>query len=274
MLQASMAGCHEHVAWRASVAAPSQRRRAAGAHQGDPRADPGQLRPAAHVERTVGQGHPGGQGADTQAHAVAWHPVKNAGLIFHSDRGSQYASEDFRSVLAEYGITTSMSRKGNCRDSACSGTLFGSLKVQRLLHGQRFVTQRYPKDEAIAWLLWYDRGRLHSTLAHVSTVRFEQDRHATRAGQASSRLCYGVRIPGARSSVCHRHLSPPSRRSDLNRYAIQVTVQMKNVCCQLGFALNCMEMDFSGDAGRASGHVSLRRMDPNPPPLRHRFPLL
>jgi putative transposase len=59
---------------------------------------------------------------------LAWfkrHPGKQAGLIFHSDRGSQYASHDFRDVLEEYGITSSMSRKGNCWDTPaarlCSG---------------------------------------------------------------------------------------------------------------------------------------------------------
>ncbi len=83
---------------------------------------------------------------------MAWfkrHPAKQDGLIFHSDRGSQYASKDFRDVLAEYGITSSMSRKGNCWDNACSETLFGSLKVERL-HGQRFETRRQAKDETIA----------------------------------------------------------------------------------------------------------------------------
>ena len=51
---------------------------------------------------------------------MAWfkrHPSKQAGLIFHSDRGSQYASNDFKDVLTQYGITSSMSRKGNCRDT-------------------------------------------------------------------------------------------------------------------------------------------------------------
>ena len=65
---------------------------------------------------------------------MAWfkrHPSKHAGLIFHSDRGRQYASKDFRDVLTEYGITSSMSRKGNCWD-ACSESLFASLKVERL----------------------------------------------------------------------------------------------------------------------------------------------
>jgi transposase InsO family protein len=108
---------------------------------------------------------------------MAWfqrNPKSKAGLIFHSDRGSQYASQDFRMALAQRGITASMSRKGNCWDNAPSETLFGSLKVERL-HGQRFETIRQAKDETIAWLLWYNRTRLHSTLSYVSPIKFEQD---------------------------------------------------------------------------------------------------
>ena len=94
--------------------------------------------------------------------------------MFHSERGSQYASKDFRDVLKEYGISSSMSRRGNCWDNACSETLFGSLKVERL-YGQKFKTRREAKDETIARLLWYHRTRLHSTLTYVSPVRFEQN---------------------------------------------------------------------------------------------------
>jgi putative transposase len=107
---------------------------------------------------------------------MAWlgrNPGKLSGLIFHSDRGSQYASEDYNKVLEEHGITPSMSRKGNCWDNACSETLFGSLKVERL-HGQQFETIREAKDETIAWLLWYNRTRMHSTLHYVSPMQFEQ----------------------------------------------------------------------------------------------------
>lgn len=53
---------------------------------------------------------------------MAWfkrHPAKDAGLIFHGDRGSQYASKDFRNVLNDYGITASMSRRSNCRERQC-----------------------------------------------------------------------------------------------------------------------------------------------------------
>lgn len=109
---------------------------------------------------------------------MAWfkrHPDKQNGLIFHSDRGSQYASHDFRDVLKECGITSSMSRKGDCWDNACSETLFGSLKVERL-HGQRFKTRRQAKDEIVAWLLWYNSARLHSTLGYVSPMQYERNR--------------------------------------------------------------------------------------------------
>jgi len=108
---------------------------------------------------------------------MAWfarNPGKNAGLIFHSDRGSQYASDDFGKILKQHGITPSMSRKGNCWDNACSETLFSSLKVERL-YGQRFQTIREAKNEVIAWLLWYNRTRMHSTLNYVSPVQFEHD---------------------------------------------------------------------------------------------------
>jgi putative transposase len=108
---------------------------------------------------------------------MAWYgrnPGEKVGLIFHSDRGSQYASDDFSRVLKGHGITPSMSRKGNCWDNACSETLFGSLKVERL-HGERFETIRAAKDETIAWLLWYNRKRLHSTLNYVSPTEFEHN---------------------------------------------------------------------------------------------------
>ncbi len=118
---------------------------------------------------------------------MAWfkrHPDKEAGLIFHSDRGSQYASKDYREALTKYGITASMSRRGNCWDNACSETLFGSLKVERL-HGQRFGTRRQAKDAVVDWILWYNRTRLHSTLAYVSPMQFEDNWRAHQPRHAS-----------------------------------------------------------------------------------------
>jgi putative transposase len=107
---------------------------------------------------------------------MAWlqrSPDKSTGRIFHSDRGSQYASHEFSQVLQTRGIAASMSRKGNCWDNSPSEALFASLKVERL-HGQRFETIREAKDETLAWLLWYNQSRMHSTLNYVSPDQIEQ----------------------------------------------------------------------------------------------------
>ena len=106
---------------------------------------------------------------------MAWQQRRPAegGLLFHSDRGTQYASHDFARLLDEHGITASMSRKGNCWDNACSETLFGSLKVE-WLHGQRFATIREAKDAVLDWLRWYNRSRMHSTLNYSSPAEYER----------------------------------------------------------------------------------------------------
>jgi putative transposase len=82
------------------------------------------------------------------------------------------ASEDFRQVLEKDGLQASMSHKGNCWDNAVTETLFGSLKVERL-HGERFQTIRQAKDAVLAWLLWYNRQRMYSTLNYLSPAEFE-----------------------------------------------------------------------------------------------------
>ena len=98
---------------------------------------------------------------------------------------AQYASGAFRDVLKEYGINSSMSRRGNCWDNACSETQFGSLKVERL-DGQRFATRRQAMDETMTRLLSYKRTRLHSTLAYVSPVQLEPTWLVTQLRHAHS----------------------------------------------------------------------------------------
>ena len=105
---------------------------------------------------------------------MAWfrrHPAP--GLLFHSDRGSQYCSADFQAALTAYGMRCSMSHKGDCWDNAPTESLWGSLKVGRL-HGMRFATRRAAMDEVIDWMSFYNHRRLHSTLAYVSPMQFEQ----------------------------------------------------------------------------------------------------
>jgi hypothetical protein len=105
---------------------------------------------------------------------MAWfrrHP--QPGLIFHSDRGSQYCSDVFQDALGSYGMRSSMSRKGNCWDNAPTESLWGSLKVGRL-YGKRFATQREAMDEVIDWLTFYNHRRLHSTLGYISPMKYEK----------------------------------------------------------------------------------------------------
>lgn len=102
-----------------------------------------------------------------------WRRRPVAGLLMHSDRGSQYASDDYRKLLKQFHMIQSMSRKGNCWDNACSETLFGSLKVE-WLHGQRFATIREARDAVLEWLRWYNRTRMHSTLQYSSPAEYEQ----------------------------------------------------------------------------------------------------
>jgi putative transposase len=106
------------------------------------------------------------------------------GLVFHSDRGSQYCSHEFQSALKTYGMKSSMSRKGDCWDNAPTESLWGSLKVARL-HGRRFETHRVAMDEIIDWLSFYNHRRLHSTLDYVSPMQFERVWLADQRQQAA-----------------------------------------------------------------------------------------
>jgi putative transposase len=107
---------------------------------------------------------------------MAWFRRRpEAGLIHHSDRGSQYASQAFQAKLTEYGMHCSMSRKANCWDNAPSESFFNSLKNERV-HGQRYRT----RAEAIADLfeyieVFYNRKRRHSTLGSRSPLQFMHD---------------------------------------------------------------------------------------------------
>jgi transposase InsO family protein len=100
------------------------------------------------------------------------HP--QAGLLHHSDRGSQYASSDFQARLFQQGIACSMSRRGNCWDNAPVESFFGTLK-QELVNRCRFATRLQARQEVFEYIeVWYNRQRHHSSLGYVSPVEFER----------------------------------------------------------------------------------------------------
>lgn len=117
----------------------------------------------------------------TDALTMAWFRRKPAaGLLHHSDRGSQYASEAFQARLKKYGMLCSMSRKGNCWDNAPTESWFGSFKNERV-YGERFETREAIKAMAFEYIEgFYNRKRRHSTLGYKSPEHFMQDWFATQ----------------------------------------------------------------------------------------------
>jgi putative transposase len=96
-----------------------------------------------------------------------------AGLLHHTDRGSQYAAEPYQQMLTAHGITASMSRKGNCWDNACVESFFGTLK-RELIHHRQYSTRDEAKREIFEYLeVFYNRQRRHSTLGYQSPAEFE-----------------------------------------------------------------------------------------------------
>lgn len=103
---------------------------------------------------------------DALVMAIRRHGPPPRGLIQHSDRGVQYASEPYRAVLERYGIVQSMSRKGDCLDNAPMESLFGSLKVEHV-HLVRFRSRAEAKAAVFEYLeVFYNRVRVHSGLGY------------------------------------------------------------------------------------------------------------
>ena len=102
------------------------------------------------------------------------HRTPKKGLIWHTDRGSQYASYSHKDLLEKYNITQSMSRKGNCWDNAVAESFFKSLKNE-LVYQTVFYTKKQAKQEIFKYIeLFYNRVRSHSYLNGLSPVEFEE----------------------------------------------------------------------------------------------------
>ena len=103
------------------------------------------------------------------------------GLIHHSDRGVQYASNRYREALDARGIECSMSRRANCWDNAVAESFFGTFKNE-LIYRRPWLTREDAKDAIVEYIeIFYNRIRRHSTIGNVSPVAFEEMDQATTA---------------------------------------------------------------------------------------------
>jgi transposase InsO family protein len=101
------------------------------------------------------------------------HRRPGAGLVHHSDRGVQYASEDYRHLLDRHGITASMSAKGDCWDNACAESFWATIKTELVNH-HHYATHAQARESIFEYIeVFYNRKRLHSSLGYQSPDAFE-----------------------------------------------------------------------------------------------------
>jgi len=105
---------------------------------------------------------------------AVWRRQPVPGLLFHSDRGSQYCSDDFQKMLKNYGMVSSMSRKGNCWDNSVAESFFGSLKTERVFF-ENYKTREEARRDIVDYIeMFYNSRRRHSYLGNVSPREFEE----------------------------------------------------------------------------------------------------
>lgn len=101
-----------------------------------------------------------------------------AGLVFHSDRGVQFACNACRDLLASRGVVQSMSRAGDCYDNAMMESLWATLKKELIQH-ETYATRADARAAVFEWIeVWYQRERSHSSLGYLSPEAFEAARRA------------------------------------------------------------------------------------------------
>lgn len=102
-----------------------------------------------------------------------WRRKPAAGLLMHTDRGSQYASDAHRKLLGDFEMIQSMSRRGNCWDNSAMESFFKTLKVE-LIYSQRYTTRAQARLDIVSWIEgFYNQQRLHSSIGYETPVDAE-----------------------------------------------------------------------------------------------------
>ncbi len=139
--------------------------------------------------------------------AALGHRNPSPGMIHHSDRGSQYASQRYRAKLAGRGVRVSMSRAGECYDNAVVESFFGTLK-QELVKHSRWASIQEARAEIHSYIeVFYNRTRLHSTLGHKTPIEVDRAAHRLEGGSTQQLMSLpplDSPLPGA---------LPPDRRA-------------------------------------------------------------
>jgi len=136
--------------------------------------------------------------------ALGWRDP-DAGLVHHSDRGSQYAAKDYRRKLKARGITMSMSRKGDCWDNAPMESVKGTVKVE-CVNDVTFQTREQARQAIIEYIGYYNTERRHSSLGNIAPAEFER-RWRTEIESKEQGLAL------ARHRVTHRRPVPGSSQA-------------------------------------------------------------
>ena len=159
------------------------------------------------------------------------------GLLHHSDRGSQYASGDYRRALKTHGMVCSMSRRGNCWDNAVAESFFATLKVELGVHDSAWPTRVHAQGDIFEYIeAFYNGQRRHSTLAYLSPLAFERQWAATcgttsaafkPVAGSSSQQASSIEAPGAtRTRGAATSVSPQSLlREPIPRHAGTLEVE-------------------------------------------------
>ena len=103
-----------------------------------------------------------------------WQRKPGAGLLVHTDRGSQYAAREYRRMAEDFAITMSMSRRANCWDNAAMESFFKTLKVERI-YQVRYATHAQARLDIVDWIEgFYNRVRLHTAIGFLAPVTMER----------------------------------------------------------------------------------------------------